>query len=682
MKLRNPLPLAALALLLSAVRPPVASAQAELDRQLLANPGAEEGASSPDGGTAVALPGWDTGGTKFTVVPYAPNGIIVNDAEGARIGGGKNFFFGGLKNNFSWARQMVDVSALAAEIDKGGVYGVISAFLTAYKQEGDNGTIEMKFHNASNVIIGPTVTLGPQPGNFAQWTYYRNQAAVPAGTRAIQVQMVSKRLIGNDNDSDFDNLSLFLTRSLPYAPANVPVPSRQSRSANLVQNGDAEAGTASPSGGEVVPIPGWQTTGNFTVGKYGGANLPPAVQQPDLLQKGANGFAGGPGAGPSSATQDVDLTPYAADIDAGKLNLRLSVYMAADGTGAATARATVDELDAAGNTVLTLDANGVTGSSRGFIPRLREAPLWKGARKARITLAAAGDSSNAPYTGAYFDNVDLSLIDAYTLPDPIAPNVSYAPVAYGANLLQNPDAERANPAFDTYANNVPIPGWAVTNNFTAIDFYQPEFLIGQEAERIGGGRAFFAGGFSPFSTAAQTVDVSRNSVDIDAGGVTAHLEAQMGGWGTQGDVGRVVATFLDYSTAPLGSMLVGVSSSRNPLGGSFDFYQKDAEVPPGTRQIQVMMVAERLAPSYNDAYFDNLWLSLNPKPAPPLLMGDVNGDDKVAVDDAVMLLRATLRLQTLDAAAQQRADMNGDGAATIADAPPILRRVVGLNWTG
>ncbi len=64
--------------------------------------------------------------------------------------------------------------------------------------------------------------------------------------------------------------------------------------------------------------------------------------------------------------------------------------------------------------------------------------------------------------------------------------------------------------------------------------------------------------------------------------------------------------------------------------------------------------------------------------APNLIIGDVNGDGIVGIEDARLALRGAVGLETLDAQAKIRADYNKNGALEVADARLILRKAVGL----
>src|SRR5207253_2512283 len=124
-------------------------------------------------------------------------------------------------------------------------------------------------------------------------------------------------------------------------------------------------------------------------------------------------------------------------------------------------------------------------------------------------------------------------------------------------------------------------------------------------------------------TATQTINLSDYLRDIDSGAVSAHLEAQMGGYSVQGDFGQVVATFLDAAENPIKSFRLGPASGTDYYAANLDYYEADAPLPPGARFVQVRLIAQRQDGVYNDAHFDNLWLSLERTGAPAVRVGDV-----------------------------------------------------------
>jgi len=62
-----------------------------------------------------------------------------------------------------------------------------------------------------------------------------------------------------------------------------------------------------------------------------------------------------------------------------------------------------------------------------------------------------------------------------------------------------------------------------------------------------------------------------------------------------------------------------------------------------------------------------------------VLAGDVNGDGKLSISDAILALRAVVNLVTLDPQAISAADLNRNGRLDIGDVVSMLRRIVGLS---
>ena len=63
---------------------------------------------------------------------------------------------------------------------------------------------------------------------------------------------------------------------------------------------------------------------------------------------------------------------------------------------------------------------------------------------------------------------------------------------------------------------------------------------------------------------------------------------------------------------------------------------------------------------------------------PEVLIGDTNGDKKVDVTDASLILRFAVKLSPLKDLRLLAADVNADGTVDAADAALLLRRIVGL----
>lgn len=65
-------------------------------------------------------------------------------------------------------------------------------------------------------------------------------------------------------------------------------------------------------------------------------------------------------------------------------------------------------------------------------------------------------------------------------------------------------------------------------------------------------------------------------------------------------------------------------------------------------------------------------------PEPGYMLGDVNGDGDILVDDATLVQKHAAGLETLTGAALKAADVNGDGEVNVADATQIQKYAAGL----
>ena len=204
------------------------------------------------------------------------------------------------------------------------------------------------------------------------------------------------------------------------------------------------------------------------------------------------------------------------------------------------------------------------------------------------------------------------------------------------NLIVNGNAESGTGSSDSSTTApVPIPGWTTTPNITE-HTYDPAgsgaFPDVNASAAIGGGNQFFAGGpgngaGNTVETATQVVDVSTAAAEIDAGTVTATLSADLGGFSTQGDNAAVTAMSLNSAGAQLGTLTIGpvTAADRN---NTTQLLRRSASgtVPPGTRTVRVVLTATKTDGSYNDAYADNLSLTLagSGPPTTPVLGKTLN----------------------------------------------------------
>lgn len=82
---------------------------------------------------------------------------------------------------------------------------------------------------------------------------------------------------------------------------------------------------------------------------------------------------------------------------------------------------------------------------------------------------------------------------------------------------------------------------------------------------------------------------------------------------------------------------------------------------------------------HGDVFLTKIALDeVSPNPGDPPMPGDVNGDSKVTLVDAIALLKAVAGIDTLTPRQQLAADVSGDGKANILDVIALLRIVAGL----
>jgi len=193
----------------------------------------------------------------------------------------------------------------------------------------------------------------------------------------------------------------------------------------------------------------------------------------------------------------------------------------------------------------------------------------------------------------------------------------------GHNLLVNPGAETGEAVDDATSVLAPI-GWTADAQVTQVHYGAsggfPSAATGAE---IGGGSAFFAGGppakvSNPSSRVmTQEIDVSAAATAIDGGTVRATLSGLLGGYGSEADATTVNAYFVDAGDVTLEIGPVTAADRANQI--TLLAREDSAMIPSGARSILVSVTFERLSVgSYNDAYADNLSLTLHDEaPVPP-----------------------------------------------------------------
>ena len=227
---------------------------------------------------------------------------------------------------------------------------------------------------------------------------------------------------------------------------------------NIVVNGNAEGGPGATDASGVFAPPGWEVIPNFTAVAYGAPNFP-GTEISSAIGGGNNFFAGGPDngfGGASLATQTIDLSGSAADLDGSDVNARLTGDLGgfAGQSDSATITAVFTNEDGSGVTgALGLqpatpeDRDGQTG----FVRRSECIPLSPGTRQAIVQAFMQRDEGS--YNDGYADNVSITLTRAPcpTLlpPTPPQPGVSgNAMPTRGRIFIRRPGSNRAEELSD------------------------------------------------------------------------------------------------------------------------------------------------------------------------------------------------------------------------------------------
>jgi uncharacterized protein (TIGR03437 family) len=160
--------------------------------------------------------------------------------------------------------------------------------------------------------------------------------------------------------------------------------------ANLVMNGNAEAGPSAPNGSLAPYIPGWSTTYGASVAPYGGSGWISA-SAPGPTDRGTNLFTG---VYATQATQtinmyqDIDVSAAASLIDSGQINYQVSAWLGAVGIGAPTLTYTF--FDWSGTQRAATGQLTVTHSGTSLLSASNTAALPAGTRRVHIAITFSG----------------------------------------------------------------------------------------------------------------------------------------------------------------------------------------------------------------------------------------------------------------------------------------------------
>jgi len=156
---------------------------------------------------------------------------------------------------------------------------------------------------------------------------------------------------------------------------------------------------------------------------------------------------------------------------------------------------------------------------------------------------------------------------------------------------------------------------------TGIDAVTPD------TPAAGFGSFVFTGGTGPDTqTLLQTIDVSGNSVNIDAGAIKSIFGIELQSRADSDapsyvDTAQVDVSFLDEGSRVLDSFFF-VDTSNVTLP-DWDFFSDTRLLPSGTRSIKILLTTNRTIGTFSDGFFDDVSLQLSsiPEPAAVWLFG-------------------------------------------------------------
>lgn len=177
-------------------------------RNLLLNPGAEVGGAAADWAVAMPPVSWEVS-DGLTAIEYSA-------LEAAGVGlvpFGEHLFAGGIGDTPSVARQSVDVSPAAVDIDAGRLQAVLSGWLGSRAGDADLASLRAQFRDEMGAVLGTLTAASASAkgsGDELAWERRQTVGGVPRGTRAIEVVLALERYRDTAPGGLADELSLTL----------------------------------------------------------------------------------------------------------------------------------------------------------------------------------------------------------------------------------------------------------------------------------------------------------------------------------------------------------------------------------------------------------------------------------------------------------------------------------------
>lgn len=220
---------------------PAAAAQAaNLDTNILANPGFE---SVDVNSTSAAygspqITGWTGTGYTYShdgstsIVDGAPN-VIPDYADGDDPPNAGHWYFTANNQPLSGTGDIrepdvfyqdipVNSGPSGTQVASGEAAARFSAWMSSYLDDGDFGIVHLQFKNSSGVTIGTAQIADPDGGPNNVWNQTTGAAFIPPTTTTIRVSLFGAP-ISNGTDGYIDNVDVQVTNAanvLAYAEVN------------------------------------------------------------------------------------------------------------------------------------------------------------------------------------------------------------------------------------------------------------------------------------------------------------------------------------------------------------------------------------------------------------------------------------------------------------------------------
>jgi hypothetical protein len=210
-------------LVASGILAPVAAQGANLNVNLITNPGFEDVDFGTLGGSnGPLILNWAGAGFTYS---HDGNSGVPDYANGDPLAGGGSWYFypgstatGGTPHHSlaTAITQSIDVSTgdSATQISAGTAKFTLSAFFSSYQTQSDYGIVQVDFLNNASAVIG-TGQVTPGPGALESWTQFTSAGSIPVGTASVKVSSWGNLLVGGGADGYTDNLDFRVTTTLP-----------------------------------------------------------------------------------------------------------------------------------------------------------------------------------------------------------------------------------------------------------------------------------------------------------------------------------------------------------------------------------------------------------------------------------------------------------------------------------